>query len=126
MTKEIEPQNKSIVFLDKEIRRAWHKDEWFYSLVDIVGVLTDSVNPTDYLKKIRKRDLELGAYVGTNCPHVEMLTKTGKMRKTVSGNTKDAFRLIQSIPSRKNYLDKGRRTIENGKLKSDNEQKNEE
>ena len=97
----VDKPNKLIVFQGKEIRRAWHNDEWFYSLVDIVGVLTDSLNPTDYLKKIRKRDEQLGIYIGTNCPQVEMQTKTGKMRKTLAGNTKDVFRLIQSIPSKK-------------------------
>ena len=91
--------SKIIVFEDKRIRRAWFNDEWYYSLVDVVEVLTNSVNPTDYLKKIRKRDLELSSYIGTNCPHVEMLTTTGKKRITLSGNTKDIFRLIQSIPS---------------------------
>lgn len=101
MNKEIEPQNKLIVFQGKEIRRAWHNNEWYYSLVDIVGVLTDSANPTDYLKKIRKRDPEVGSYIGTNCPQVDMSTKTGKKRKTIAGNTKDTFRLIQSIPSKK-------------------------
>ncbi len=93
--------NKLVVFQGKEIRRTWHNDEWFYSLVDIVGVLTDSPKPTDYLKKIRKRDEELGFYIGTNCPQVEMSTKTGKKRKTLAGNTKDGFRLIQSIRSKK-------------------------
>lgn len=73
----------------------------FISFVDIVGVLTDSPSPADYLKKIRKRDEELGFYVGTNCPHVGMPTKTGKKRKTLAGNIKDVFRLIQSIPSKK-------------------------
>jgi len=96
-----ESQNKLIVFKGKEIRRAWRDNEWFYSLVDVVGVLTESVNPTDYLKKIRKRDEMLGIYVGTNCPHVEMKTTTGKNRKTIAGNTKDIFRLIQSIPSKR-------------------------
>ena len=76
-------------------------NEWFYSLVDIVGVLTESVNPTDCLKKIRKRDEMLGIYVGTNCPQVEMETTTGKKRRTVAGNSKDIFRLIQSIPSKR-------------------------
>ena len=93
--------NKLVVFQGKEIRRTWHNDEWFYSLVDIVGVLTESPNPSDYLKKIRKRDEEVGFYVGTNCPQVAMPTKTGKKRKTLAGNTKDVFRLIQSIPSKK-------------------------
>ena len=99
--KNISPQNKLVVFHDKEIRRAWHNDEWYYSLVDIVAVLSESKNPTDYLKKIRKRDDELKNYIGTNCPQVEMQTLSGKNRKTLSGNTKDVFRLIQSIPSKK-------------------------
>ncbi|MBL4560979.1 MAG: hypothetical protein JKX79_08330 [Labilibaculum sp.] len=95
------PQNKLVVFHDKEIRRSWYKDEWYYSLVDIVAVLSESKNPTDYLKKIRKRDEELKNYIGTNCPQVKMQTSSGKNRKTLSGNSKDVFRLIQSIPSKK-------------------------
>ena len=101
MKNNIEQQNKIVLFQSRKIRRAWHSDEWYFSLVDIVGALTDSSNPTDYLKKIRKRDEELGFYIGTNCPQVEMLTETGKKRKTLAGNAKDALRLIQSIPSKK-------------------------
>lgn len=92
--------NALVVFQSKKIRRIWFKEEWHYSLVDIVQALTDSANPTDYLKKMRKRDEELGNYLGTNCPQVEMLTETGKKRSVLAGNTKDVFRLIQSIPSK--------------------------
>ncbi len=49
---------------------------------------------------MRKRDAELGSYLGTNCPHVEMPTETGKKRNVLAGNTKDVFRLIQSILSK--------------------------
>jgi len=97
----MQKEDKSlVVFQSKKIRRTWFKSEWYYSLVDIVKALTESVNPTDYLKKLRKRDTELGSYLGTNCPHVEMLTETEKKRKVLAGNTKDVFRLIQSIPSK--------------------------
>jgi len=98
---KVEKTNKIVLFKSKKIRRAWYMDKWFYSLVDVIGALTDSANPTDYLKKIRKRDLELASYLGTNCPQIKMLTSSGKARKTLAGNAKDIFRLIQSIPSPK-------------------------
>ncbi len=93
--------DKIAIFKGKGIRRTIHSDEWYFSVVDVVEVLTDSVNPTDYLKKIRKRDNELKVYLGTNCPQVEMLTETGKKRKILAGNTENIFRIIQSIPSPK-------------------------
>ena len=73
-------QDKIILFENKKIRTVWNEseEEWFFSVVDVVEALTDSVNPTDYLKKLRKRDVLLGDYIGTNCPHVEMKTETGK------------------------------------------------
>lgn len=95
--------NKSLaVFENKQVRRHYDEKEevWYFSLVDIVAALTDSANPTDYLKKLRKRDAELGSYIGTNCPQIAMITN-GKKRKTLAGNVKDIFRLIQSIPSPK-------------------------
>lgn len=94
-------KDKLVVFEDKNIRRIWFNEEWYFSVIDVVGVLTDSINPTDYFKKLRKRDEELANYVGTNCPYVEMLTHTDKKRLTLAANTKALFRLIQSIPSKK-------------------------
>lgn len=90
-------------FEGKKIRTAWNeeKEEWYFSIVDVVGALTDSPNPTDYLKKMRKRDELLGSYLGTNCPQVDMLTQTGKTRKTLVANTEQLLRIIQSIPSPK-------------------------
>ena len=90
------------VFETKEVRRHYDKatDTWYFSVVDIVAALTDSANATDYLKKLRKRDVELGFYIGTNCPQVDMLIN-GKKRKTLAGKVKDIFRIIQSIPSPK-------------------------
>lgn len=96
-------QNKIQLFNERTVRTAWDSDteEWYFSVVDVVGVLTDSVNPTDYLKKIRKRDVLLGEYIGTNCPQVQMLTENGKTRKTLAATTTQLFRIIQSIPSPK-------------------------
>ncbi|WDF66242.1 BRO family protein [Flavobacterium sp. KACC 22763] len=90
------------VFEDKKVRSHYDTDNeiWYFSIVDIVEALTDSKNPTDYLKKIRKRDVELGSYIGTNCPQVIMLTN-GKKRKTLAGNVENIFRIVQSIPSPK-------------------------
>ena len=90
------------LFEDKKVRTHWDEKEeqWYFSVIDVVEVLTDSVNPTDYFKKIRKRDAELGFFVGTNCPQVEMITN-GKKRKILAGNAKAIFRVIQSIPSPK-------------------------
>lgn len=102
MNKQVKP-NKLAIFEGRQIRRYWDEKEeqWYFSIVDIVEILTDSKNPTDYLKKMRKRDQELGSYLGTNCPQIEITTKTGKKRKTLTGNVEHIFRLVQSIPSPK-------------------------
>ena len=91
------------LFEEKRVRTIWDdkQEKWFFSVVDVVAVLTDSANPTDYLKKMRKRDPELGSFVGTNCPQVAMLTETGKKRLTLAADTEGMFRIIQSIPSPK-------------------------
>ena len=91
------------LFEGKKVRIVWdaEQEKYYCSVVDIVQVLTDSANPTDYLKKLRKRDTELGTFLGTNCPQVEMLTFTGKKRNTLAADLQGIFRIIQSIPSKK-------------------------
>ena len=96
-------ENSLAVFDSKKIRRYYdaQTETWYFSVIDVVEALTVSINPTDYLKKLRKRDVELGAYLGTNCPQVEMVTETGKKRKTLGGSVQHILRLVQSIPSPK-------------------------
>jgi prophage antirepressor-like protein len=91
------------IFEERKVRTVWddEQEKWYFSVIDVVEVLTDSINPTDYFKKMRKREPELSAFVGTNCPQVEMLTNTGKKRKTLAADTEQLFRIIQSIPSPK-------------------------
>lgn len=100
---QMNPDNSIKLFEEKAIRTAWdaESEQWYFSIIDVVGVLSDSANPTDYLKKMRKRDEILGSYIGTNCPHVEMRGETGKNRKVLAANTQQLLRIIQSIPSRK-------------------------
>lgn len=95
--------SKIQLFQDRKVRTYWdaEKEEWYFSVVDVVEALSESTNPTDYLKKMRKRDPELGLYIGTNCPQVAMITSTGKNRKTLAGTPEHLFRIIQSIPSKK-------------------------
>jgi len=96
-------ENSLAVFESKKIRRRYDEstETWYFSIVDVVEALTISLNPTDYLKKLRKRDSELGFYLWTNCHQIEMLTETGKKRKTLAGSVQHILRLIQSIPSPK-------------------------
>lgn len=99
MTKKQEIQ----LFESKKVRTAWdtETEQWYFCVIDVVEILTDSANPTDYLKKMRKRDPELGTYIGTNCPQVPMQTSMGKTRKTLAATSEQLFRIIQSIPSQK-------------------------
>ena len=92
--------NKLIIFQNKRIRRTWLKEDWYYSIVDIVGVLTDSVNPRDYWYKTKKRlGDEEKAELSTICLQLKLEAPDGKLRTTDCANTEGIFRIIQSISS---------------------------
>jgi DNA-damage-inducible protein D len=90
-----------VVFQGKGIKRIWHKDEWYFSVVDVIQVLTESVDATSYWRKLKQRLKEEGNETVTNCHALKMLAQDGKMRLTDCANTKSMFRIIQSIPSKK-------------------------
>ena len=94
-----------VVFEDKNIRRTWFKDEWWFVIKDVVQALTDSKDPTQYLKRIRSRDEELAqAFKGgvQNVPPLGFeFETTGGSQMIQCWNTQGIFRLIQSIPSKK-------------------------
>ena len=87
------------IFQGKKVRKTWHNNEWWFSIFDIVAVLTESSDPKQYIKKMHQRDPILGANWGTICTPLELLAPDGKMRETNCVNTKGAFRIVQSIPS---------------------------
>lgn len=91
------------LFQDNQVRRAWNPTEkqWYFSIDDVVQILTDSTNVKDYIKKLRKRDPALESYWGTNCPLVAMPGADGKIRPIRAANTEGLLRIIQSIPSPK-------------------------
>ncbi len=91
------------LFESKQIRSVWDEtqEKWYFSVQDIVGVLTETVDAKDYIKKMKKRDPQLNANWGTICPLVEMTAADGKKRKIQASDTKGLLRIIQSIPSPK-------------------------
>lgn len=97
-------QNDNIqLFDDKRIRTAWdeEKEEWYFSIVDVVGVLTDSVNPAAYWRKLKQRLKAEGNETVTNCHGLKMTASDGKKRLTDVADTEQLLRIIQSIPSPK-------------------------
>jgi len=94
--------NKLIVFQEKSIRKTWHNDEWWFSVVDIIGFLTESVDPKDYWYRLKKRELESSNIeLSTNCRQLKLESSDRKKYLTDCANTEGAFRIIQSIPSKK-------------------------
>ena len=96
-----EQSTQIALFKGKEIRKIIHDNQWWFSVSDIVEVLTDSKNIRQYIKKMRSRDSELDSYWGTICTPLEMIAKDGKKRQINCANSEGIFRLIQSIPSPK-------------------------
>ena len=96
-------ENKIKLFEDRRIRYAWdaEREEWFFSIADVVKALTDSADEKQYLKKMKMRDPSLEANWGTICTLVQMVGMDGKRRKIQAADAKGILRLIQSIPSPK-------------------------
>lgn len=100
MANNYSAKGKIVLFQSQRIRRIWHENEWFYSVVDIIEALTESPNPRQYWGKLKQREfIELELY--PIWVQLKLEAPDGKLRLTDCVNTKDAFRLIQSIPSKK-------------------------
>ena len=100
MTKQ---DNAIQMFEEQKIRTIWdeEQEEWYFSVVDVVGVLTESRNPSAYWRKLKQRLKEEGNEPVTNCHELKMIAADGKMRLTDVANIEQLFRIIQSIPSKK-------------------------
>ncbi|MFH1818227.1 MAG: Bro-N domain-containing protein [Pseudomonadota bacterium] len=93
------PENHLVVFQEKAIRRTWHKDEWWFSVVDVCAVLTESADAGAYWRKLKQRLGAEGSEVVTVCHGLKLEAPDGKQRITDCANTEGLFRIIQSIPS---------------------------
>ena len=95
--------DKVQLFENQPIRTAWVEDEeeWYFSIVDVAGVLTESKDPTTYWRKLKQRLKEEGNETVTNCHALKMTAKDGRKRFTDVANTEQLLRIIQSIPSKK-------------------------
>jgi len=91
------------LFEQKQVRSLWDEEEekWYFSVVDVVGILSESISPQAYWRKLKQRLKEEGNETVTNCHALKMLAADGKMRTTDVADTEQLFRLIQSIPSPK-------------------------
>ena len=92
--------NKLITFQNQRIRRIWHEDQWWFSVVDVVAVLTESKDAGAYWRKLKQRLKAEGSEVVTNCHALKLEAPDGKKYATDCANTETMFRIIQSIPSK--------------------------
>jgi DNA-damage-inducible protein D len=92
---------KIVIFRGKEVRRTLYNNEWWFSIHDVVGVLTDSKKPREYFDKVLQRDEAFKSTYGQIVRRLPLLAEDGKMRDQICANTEGIFRIIQSIPSPK-------------------------
>jgi hypothetical protein len=103
LLKKIEGMSDLKLFEDKKIRSHWdaEAEKWFFSITDVIGVLTESPNPRNYWKVLKHRMIKEGSESVTNCNQLKMQSADGKFYLTDVADTEQLFRLIQSIPSPK-------------------------
>ena len=91
------------LFEERKVRTVWddEQEKWYFSIVDVCGVLTDSPNPRNYWKVLKHRLVKEGNETVTNCNQLKLRADDGKMRLTDVADTEQLFRIIQSIPSPK-------------------------
>ncbi|MBP9190032.1 MAG: Bro-N domain-containing protein, partial [Chitinophagales bacterium] len=91
------------LFEQKQVRSIWNEEEekWYFSIVDVVGILSESTNPNNYWKVLKHRLTKEGSQLVTNCNQLKLQSTDGKFYKTDVADTEQLFRLIQSIPSPK-------------------------
>jgi len=102
MAKELIPVTKIAVFRGRRIRKTLYKNEWFFSVIDVIAALTESENPRDYWYKMKVRvKSEETAELSTKCRQLKLESTDGKQYETDCADTETVFRIIQSIPSPK-------------------------
>ena len=93
--------NKLALYEESKIRKVYKNNKWYYSIIDVISLLTDSSNPNQYLKNIKSKDLELEKNWNNLCINLNMQTKDGKIRKTMTSDTTGILRIIESIQTEK-------------------------
>lgn len=91
----MDEQNKLMPFEGKEIRKIWHEDQWFFSVIDVIEVLTDSVTPRKYWNTLKTREPQLSSV----CGQLKLPASDGKKYKTDCANTEGVLRILMSVPS---------------------------
>jgi len=99
MAKKDKSLTSIALFQEKTVRRVWHDERWYFSVVDVVGILTNSTDPRNYWKVLKSRLKKEGSEVVTNCNHLKMQAADGKFYLTDAADTQVMLRIIQSIPS---------------------------